>query len=154
MQQALVGETGCGATCLRWCTILRCGSSDGERSEKPPMTKAKKTFLSLCVPALLCVGQMVQAQQPGQITVDTSRVVNSFSPLRALGGSIDRQRGGSTKDEIERHTQWVLTDPALKELLGAGWGTVTYRQNTELQIEAWHWNPRGAWSNPKQKEGY
>lgn len=30
----------------------------------------------------------------------------------------------------------MLTGPVLKELLGAGWQTVSYRQNTELMIEA------------------
>lgn len=106
-----------------------------------------------------CVAYLAHAQSAApeaaqDIVVDTSHPVNSFSPLRALGGAIDRQRGGTTEDEIEKHTQWVLTNPVLKELLGAGWGTVTYRQNTELQIEAWHWNPRGAWSDPAKKEGY
>ena len=91
-----------------------------------------------------------------EIVVDAapSHAVNTFSPPRALGGAIDRQRGGNTKESNEQHTERVLTDPALKELLGAGWGTVTYRQNTELQIEAWHWNPRGTWSNPAKQEGY
>jgi hypothetical protein len=91
-----------------------------------------------------------------EILVDAtpSHAVNTFSPPRALGGSIDRQRGGETKESNEQHTERVLTGPALKELLGAGWGTVTYRQNTELQIEAWHWNPRGTWSNAAQQEGY
>jgi hypothetical protein len=91
-----------------------------------------------------------------RIVVDAapSHVVNSFSPLRALGGAIDRLRGGSTKEENEKHTVRLLTDPVLKEMLGAGWGTVTYRQNTELMIEAWHWNPRGTWSNAAKQEGY
>ncbi len=90
------------------------------------------------------------------IVVDAapSQAVNSFSPLRALGGGIDRLRGGNTREENEKHTERMLTDPVLKELLGAGWGAVTYRQNTELQIEAWHWNPNGTWSNAAKQEGY
>src|SRR5882757_5390280 len=90
------------------------------------------------------------------IVVDAapSHVVNSFSPPRALGGAIDRLRGGATREENEKHTERLLTDPVLKELLGAGWGTVTYRQNTELMIEAWHWNSRGTWSNAAKQEGY
>jgi hypothetical protein len=90
------------------------------------------------------------------IVVDAapSHGVNSFSPFRALGGAIDRLRGGDTREENEKHTERLLTDPVLKELLGAGWQTVTYRQNTELMIEAWHWNPRGTWSNAARQEGY
>src|SRR5438309_880814 len=71
-----------------------------------------------------------------------SHVVNSFSPLRSFGGAIDRLRGGTTKEENEAHTERLLTGPVLKALLNAGWQTVTYRQNTELMIEAWHWNQR------------
>src|SRR5262249_10578076 len=59
-----------------------------------------------------------------------------------------------TKAEIERNTETLLSDPVLKEILGAGWQTVTYRQNTELMVEAWHWNARGTWSNPEKQEGY
>src|SRR5215470_7279294 len=82
------------------------------------------------------------------ITVDAtpSHVANTFSPPRALGAAIDRLRTGTPEH--------LLTDPLLKEILGAGWGTVTYRQNTELMVEAWHWNPEGKWSNAEKQEGY
>src|ERR1700722_9267118 len=103
---------------------------------------------------LLSVARIAGAQQNEQITVDTGHLANSFSPLQALGGAVDRQRGGTTQEAIEKHTTWVLTDPVLKDLLGAGWGTVSYRQNTELHVEAWHWNPHGTWSDPAKKEGY
>ena len=92
------------------------------------------------------------------IVVDAapSHAVNSFSPPRALGGAIDRLgiNGGNTREANEKNTERLLTGPVLKELLGAGWGTVTYRQNTELMIEAWHWNPHGTWSNAAKQEGY
>jgi len=107
----------------------------------------KRLFLSLCFAAT------ASAQN---IVVDTApaHVANTFSPALALGGAIDRLRGGDTKEENEKHTERLLTDPVLKEMLGAGWQTVTYRQNTELMIEAWHWNPNGTWSNPAKQEGY
>src|ERR1700761_1939569 len=90
------------------------------------------------------------------VTVDAApgHMVNSFSPVRSLGGAIDRLRSGPTKEDNEKHTERLLTNPVLKEMLGAGWQTVTYRQNTELMIEAWHWNAHGTWSNPARQEGY
>jgi hypothetical protein len=107
------------------------------------------------VPVGLLLGLAVTGSaQNIVVDADPAHVVNSFSPLRALGGAIDRLRGGATREENEKNTERLLTDPVLKELLGAGWGTVTYRQNTELMIEAWHWNPRGTWSNPAKQEGY
>src|ERR1043165_8059292 len=96
-----------------------------------------------------------------------SHVANSFSPFRALGAAIDRLRapgGGrgaanptaprkATREEIEKHVETILGGQPLKEILGAGWQTVSYRQNTELHIEAWHWNPKGVWSDPSG-QGY
>jgi hypothetical protein len=82
------------------------------------------------------------------VTVDAApdHVLNTFSPPHALGAAIDRLRTG-----LADH---VLTDPLLKEILNAGWQTVTYRQNTELMVEAWHWNPNGAWSDGGKQQGY
>src|SRR5215471_3489889 len=65
---------------------------------------------------------------------------SSFRPQRALGAGIDRLPHAWTD---------VMYDPAnLKTVLGAGWGAVSYRLNTELHVEAWHWNPSGTWSDP------
>ena len=82
------------------------------------------------------------------IVVDAapSHAVNAFSPFRSLGAGVDRLGRGSTDH--------LLTDPILKEVLSAGWQAVTYRQNTELHVEAWHWNPNGVWSSPQKQEGY
>jgi hypothetical protein len=101
------------------------------------------------------------------IVVDAapSHVVNTFSPPHTLGGAIDRLRAGTgapgseegprpTKEQVDRNTDMLLSEPVLKEILGAGWQTVTYRQNTELMVEAWHWNAAGTWSNVEKKEGY
>ena len=98
--------------------------------------------------ALVCGPFFVPNVIAQQVVVDAdaSHVANTFSPVHSLGAAIDRLRTG-TPDHL-------LKDPLLKEILGAGWQTVTYRQNTELMVEAWHWNPAGKWSNAEKQEGY
>jgi hypothetical protein len=79
---------------------------------------------------------------PQNLVVDAtpSHVANSFSPIRALGAGVDRI-GVGLADKM-------LIEPMLKEILASGWQPVTYRQNTEVHAEAWHWNPQGTWSDP------
>lgn len=79
------------------------------------------------------------------ITVDAGHPANTIKPTEALGAAIDRLPYGAADKLYNPET--------LKQVLAAGWQTLTYRQNTELHIEAWHWNPQGAWSDPSGK-GY
>ena len=85
---------------------------------------------------------------PQHIVVDTtpSHAVSSFSPFRSLGAGIDRLRADVTDK--------VMTPEFIRTIQAAGWQTVSYRQNTELFAEAWHWNPKGTWSNAAAREGY
>ena len=101
--------------------------------------------------ALLLAPATLLAQRnapPQNIVVDTtpSHAVSSFSPFRSLGAGIDRLRGDTTDK--------VMTSEFIRKIQSAGWQTVSYRQNTELFAEAWHWNPKGKWSNAAAKEGY
>jgi len=81
------------------------------------------------------------------VTVDAtpSHVVNTFKPLYALGSTVDRVPSNAT-DTFFRPDQ-------IKKVLSAGWGVISYRQNTDLFVQAWHWNPKGKWSDPSGK-GY
>jgi hypothetical protein len=105
-----------------------------------------KKFGLLGVITLLIVAAMLN--QPGTaqtVRVDTTHVVNTFSPLYALGTTVDRVPSNAT-DIFFRRDQ-------LGQVLSAGWGVVSYRQNTDLFVQAWHWNPRGTWSDASGK-GY
>jgi hypothetical protein len=79
------------------------------------------------------------------ITVDVSHSTNHFVPSETLGAGVDR----IPADAIDKD----LLPPSLQVTLSSGWQTVSYRQNTELAVEAWHWNPQGNWSDPAAK-GY
>jgi hypothetical protein len=74
-----------------------------------------------------------------------SHSTNSIRPTQALGAGIDRLPYQAADK--------LFTEENLKQVLSAGWQAVTYRQNTELHTEAWHWNPQGTWSDPAGK-GY
>ena len=126
-------------------------------------TKVEFAGICLSIGILSAVAGTALAQQ---VVVDAtpSHVVNSFSPIRSLGGCVDRLRAGEgaprmdrrdiTKEEVEENTDKLLSGPVLKAILDGGWQPVTYRQNTELLMEAWHWNPNGTWSNPQKQDGY
>lgn len=110
---------------------------------------ARLIFVSLVVGAvaqLAATGQ--SASQPAIVHVDTSpkHIVNSFDPDRSLGSSLDVL---SHKGIDE-----VFTPHILQESLSAGWGPITYRNNTELRMAAWHWTENGTWSDAEHKSGY
>src|SRR5437879_6566905 len=84
----------------------------------------------------------------GTIRVDAApnHVINSFDPDSALGSSIDvLSRTGIDK---------VYTPHIVREALSAGWGPITYRNNTELRMAAWHWTENGIWSDAAHRSGY
>jgi hypothetical protein len=111
--------------------------------KRPKPAQFRNMALPIALIAMLSVISLKSSKAVGQeLIVDStpSHVANVFSPVRAMGGAVDR---------IERKAaDTALEQPMLKEILGAGWQVVSYRQNTELEAEAWHWNPNGTWSDP------
>jgi hypothetical protein len=85
------------------------------------------------------------AAQTIRVDATPSHATNSIVPAQALGAGIDRLPPGATEK--------TFIEPTIKQVLSSGWQTISYRQNTELHIEAWHWNPQGTWSDPAGK-GY
>src|SRR5262249_52584090 len=105
---------------------------------KPSWRRLIPAFLSLAF------GSSLFAQS---ITVDVSAAkAIAFDPDKALGSSLDILPA--------KHLEKVFSPETIKQSLSAGWGPITYRQNTELTIGAWHWNPDGTWSDPAHKRGY
>ena len=102
-------------------------------------------FLRLSLILLSAGLASLSAAQTVHVDITPSHVTNSFIPTEALGAGIDRINTAATDK--------LFTEPVMKQVLSAGWQTVSYRQNTELHIEAWHWNPQGAWSDASGK-GY
>jgi len=79
------------------------------------------------------------------IVVDVSHPTNQFVPKETLGAGVDR----IAVEAIDKDLQ----QPTLEKTLASGWQPVTYRQNTELAVEAWHWNPQGTWSEGSGTSG-
>jgi F5/8 type C domain len=94
---------------------------------------------------LVCASVSLGTAQTVQVDATPSHVVNKFSPLFALGSTVDRVPSNAT-DMFFRPDQ-------IQQVRSAGWGVISYRQNTDLFVQAWHWNPKGTWSDPAGK-GY
>ena len=84
----------------------------------------------------------------GVVTVleNPDRPVNVVIPAKDLGATVDGLDAGSIAQ--------VYTPANLKAMRGVGFGPLAYRLRTELAIEAWHWNPKGRWSDPARVQGY
>jgi len=63
---------------------------------------------------------------------------SQFDPSHAFGAAID----GHEKGELNQ----MLSRANVSEMLSAGLKPLSYRLRTELAGEAWHWNPKGSWS--------
>jgi hypothetical protein len=94
--------------------------------------------------ALALAASPVRAQT---VRVDTS-------PSRAIKFDPDLALGSSMDILAANETDIVYSEALVKEALSAGWGPITYRQNTELTVAAWHWNPNGTWSDAAHQSGY
>ncbi len=94
------------------------------------------------VTALLCCFIFIAApslhSQTVTVDIAPTSASNRFIPDQTLGSSLDR----ISVEAIDK----ALTKPVLDAVAPSGWQPITYRQNTELEVEAWHWNPVGSWS--------
>ena len=88
----------------------------------------------------------------GSILLATTLIINRahvaarFDPQAALGATIDAHDEGETAK--------IFTQPNVEAMLSAGFQPLSYRLATELCGEAWHWNPRGTWSDAARQQGY
>lgn len=91
---------------------------------------------------LLLAAAAASAQSAPTVDVDIapSAATNHFIPQQTLGAGLDR----ISVEAIDH----ALTPKILAAVKPSGWEPITYRQNTELAVEAWHWNPTGTWSDP------
>lgn len=83
--------------------------------------------------------------QTVHVDVSAARAI-AFDPDKAMGTSMDILSA--------KEFETVYSERIIKAGLSAGWGPMSYRQNTELTYTAWHWNPNGTWSDEKHKSGY
>ncbi len=106
---------------------------------KAPRRAAQSGFLlmALATPAFA---------QTVRIDATLGHAINAFDPDSALGSSIDVL----SRTDINK----VYTPHIVQEALSAGWGPITYRNNTELRMAAWHWTENGTWSDAAHRSGY
>jgi len=104
------------------------------------------TMSKCVVVALVACGASAQNIATVRVDATPGHEINAFDPDRALGSSVDvLSRTGIDK---------VYSPHIVQESLSAGWGAMTYRNNTELRMAAWHWTENGTWSDAANKSGY
>jgi len=106
------------------------------------------TFTLLAILPLFAGGVLLAAEQQSDVmvSVETNHSLSSFDPRTSLGGGLDGHWQGETAN--------MISPESVEKMLEAGLGPVSIRLRTELAVEAWHWNPKGTWSDPGHRQGY
>ena len=107
------------------------------------MKRARDSARIACLLTALATPALAQTVR---VDATPGHVINTFDPDSALGSSIDVL----SRTDINR----VYTPHIIQEALSAGWGPITYRNNTELRMAAWHWTENGTWSDAAHRSGY
>ncbi len=112
-----------------------------------PLPHIVALAICLCL-ALVAASSSGSANQDLHVTVtvDTAKPVNRFIPSQALGAGVDGHEFGETLRQLSPSNVAAMRSAGLKPL--------TYRLRTELAGEAWHWNPKGVWSDAPHRRGY
>ena len=150
----LVASLLCVVGAVSWLAIDPSRQLTAARSADAGKRR-NRSAVAITVFALLLHGTTATARsaptaEPPTATVlvdaTPGHAINSFDPDIALGSSIDVL----SHDGIDK----LYTPHVIQESLSAGWGPITYRNNSELRMAAWHWNENGTWSDPAHKSGY
>ncbi|HEX9107740.1 MAG TPA: discoidin domain-containing protein, partial [Longimicrobiales bacterium] len=100
-----------------------------------------------CGVPLLAQARPAQPALPTRVTVELAGgPVNVFRPDETFGAALDGHDQGWTLS--------TLTPSIVAAMKTVQAPALTYRLRTELGIEAWHWSPRGRWSDAAHGRGY
>jgi len=117
----------------------------GLRAQSPaPKPRASVSITSSSIPNI--AGASVTGASVIIVTIDSAHPLRTFSPAAALGAGVDGHGKGTLRD--------IYTPTNVAAMRSAGLRRLTYRLRTELGVEAWHWNPRGHWSDSVHARGY
>ena len=97
------------------------------------------TFLALAS----TLSKTIRTHSSRQVTVvkilfNPGHPSRQFDPSYVLGAAID----GHEKGEVDQ----MLSRENVSQMLSAGLKPISYRLRTELAGEAWHWSPKGSWT--------
>jgi hypothetical protein len=97
---------------------------------------------------VFCALLLSAQQKTAIITIHYRPGQTAFTllPLTSLGVAYDGHEQGEN--------ELILQPKNIKAMLSVGMKPLSYRLRTELANEAWHWNPKGYWSDAAKSQGY